>query len=117
MSISPSVGPGFVGCRLRFWNLRRGGELLEREISTEGVDPDRQGIVEEVGDKRRRQKQQQQQFWQKVGRPDRSTDLLENAAAACSLLFLPSSLVADFLDDPLTRSGSTPSVEISLSPT
>jgi len=30
VSISPGDRLGFVGCRLRFWNLRRGGELLER---------------------------------------------------------------------------------------
>ena len=30
VSISPGDRLGFVGCRLRFWNLRRGRELLER---------------------------------------------------------------------------------------
>ena len=51
----------------------------KREIFTEGVDPDRQGIVEEVGDKRRWKKQQKTAAAAVSGRV-RSTGLVDRRA-------------------------------------
>ena len=47
VSISPGERLGYVGDLLRFGNLRRGGELLERErVIAEEVEEDRRRVVE-----------------------------------------------------------------------
>ena len=48
MSISPGNRLGYVGDRLRFGNLRRGRELLERENITEEADMDCRGVVKVI---------------------------------------------------------------------
>jgi len=80
VSISPGDRLGFVGCRLRFMESSPRWRIVgEREISTEGVDPDcvkgssRKSATRDDG--RNSRKQTAAAVLAEVGRPVRSTDV------------------------------------------